>query len=158
MEQSRERSEQSKGQSTRLSVFLRVLKFAFVPALLFAAIQYTTMRINGSSRSECLTATICWQAPEDLMAIALLDGFSAFFVILAFLLALRMSAWLLQRGWLIVAGGAILLLTGIVGLTMFFVHVEATQRTEFAHIAVVGLVLSGLGAAMVVAHLRRARP
>ena len=122
-------------------------------SILFFLVFYGANRF-GSASEQCLTETYCVSSLEEPGLLAATHAGTIAVVLAATLLTLRMSSWLLERGYMILVGGFVLMMLGAGGLCLLFWLTPVDEVGNYAHILVLGGLLFALGASMVFRHFR----
>jgi hypothetical protein len=99
---------------------------------------------------ECITDNYCVSSKESKLSLSGL--YSSFFVLLVYIsrAAQNFMGYALQRGFGIYLGGGVLTVLGVFGITILFLVTPREQISNFVHIIIIGLSLSGFGLFMIV--------
>jgi len=111
----------------------------------------------GDESTTCITDSICLSSKESIIQLTLLQGTFLVFLMVVIMATFRFCIWLLDRGWMMPVGGAVIFILGIVGIFCFNEFVAAEERTDFIHILIIAILSIIFGGIMLFVGLKRKR-
>jgi len=109
----------------------------------------------GDESTTCITDSICLSSKEAIIQLTLLQGTFLVFLLVVIIATFRFCFWLLDHGWMIPVGGAVIFILGIVGIFAFNKFVMPEERSDFIHILVIAIFAIILGGIMLFVGIKR---